>query len=166
METISMELKRDLSMKEIAKRIRNQLKQEFPALTFSVRMELYSGGGSISVNLMKSDFRIVRDVKDISDMAFFIYEGRHYKKEQITKSQQDTNHQLNHHQFREFKADEWNNGVFLTEKGHNTLRRVVEIAQAYNWDNSDSMTDYFDVNYYLHLELGKWDKPFIDGIKA
>jgi hypothetical protein len=30
-----------------------------------------------------------------------------------------------------------------------------------NYDNSDSMTDYFDVGHYVDLNIGKWDKPFV-----
>ena len=31
--------------------------------------------------------------------------------------------------------------------------KLEKIGNAYNYDNSDSMTDYFDRNYYLHLEF-------------
>jgi len=30
-----------------------------------------------------------------------------------------------------------------------------------NHDNSDIMTDYFDVGWYLDINVGKWDKPYI-----
>lgn len=30
-----------------------------------------------------------------------------------------------------------------------------------NWDNSDVMTDYFDVGHYIHIHVGEWNKPFI-----
>lgn len=29
-----------------------------------------------------------------------------------------------------------------------------------NHDRSDSYTDYFDVGWYIDINLGKWDKPF------
>jgi len=28
------------------------------------------------------------------------------------------------------------------------------------YDNSDSMTDYFDTAYYLYINIGRWDKPY------
>jgi hypothetical protein len=28
------------------------------------------------------------------------------------------------------------------------------------YDNSDAMTDYFDTAYYVHLNIGKWNKPY------
>jgi len=30
-----------------------------------------------------------------------------------------------------------------------------------NHDNSDAMTDYFDVGWYVDVHVGKWDKPYI-----
>lgn len=49
----------------------------------------------------------------------------------------------------------------LTGTAKAVLQRAVEIANAENWDNSDSMTDYFDVNYYFDLHVGCWDKPVV-----
>jgi hypothetical protein len=49
----------------------------------------------------------------------------------------------------------------LTEKAKNVLSEVINISQKYNWDNSDPMTDYFDVNYYLNMSIGLPDeKPY------
>jgi len=30
-----------------------------------------------------------------------------------------------------------------------------------NHDNSDVMTDYFDVGWYVDISVGQWDKPYI-----
>lgn len=30
-----------------------------------------------------------------------------------------------------------------------------------NHDNSDVMTDYFDVGWYIDINIGKWNKPYI-----
>lgn len=30
-----------------------------------------------------------------------------------------------------------------------------------NFDNSDIMTDYFHVGWYVDIKIGSWDKPFI-----
>ena len=29
------------------------------------------------------------------------------------------------------------------------------------YNNSDSMTDYFDIAYYTDINIGKWNKPYI-----
>lgn len=31
----------------------------------------------------------------------------------------------------------------------------------HHWDDSDSMTDYFSCAYYVDINIGTWDKPFI-----
>jgi len=54
----------------------------------------------------------------------------------------------------------WRQKVVLTPKAVETLKQVVKIAQAYNYSDCDAMIDYFDVNFYLNLEIGKWNKPF------
>jgi len=43
------------------------------------------------------------------------------------------------------------------------LKRVEQIIKQYHYDDSDIMTDYYCVNFSFSLDLGKWDKPFIDG---
>jgi hypothetical protein len=37
---------------------------------------------------------------------------------------------------------------------------ITRIAMNGNHDNSDIMTDYFDVGWYFNLSVGDWDKPF------
>jgi hypothetical protein len=48
----------------------------------------------------------------------------------------------------------------ITEKTKQLVNDVYTIQSHYNWDNSDIMTDYFDVNFYFHFEIGKWNRPF------
>lgn len=36
-----------------------------------------------------------------------------------------------------------------------------EGAAIKNHDNSDPMTDYFDVGWYLDINVGRWNKPFV-----
>ena len=31
-----------------------------------------------------------------------------------------------------------------------------------NHDNSDPMTDYFDVGWYISINIGQWDKPYLN----
>lgn len=58
------------------------------------------------------------------------------------------NAQLNHHY-----PDSYQNA--------DVLKKIIAIVNANNYDNSDTMTDFFDVGYYVHIEQGKWDKPFV-----
>ena len=40
-------------------------------------------------------------------------------------------------------------------------RIVKSMYSADYYDNSDAQTDYFDTAYYVHINIGSWDKPFI-----
>lgn len=48
----------------------------------------------------------------------------------------------------------------ITDYGKNVLSSVYNFSNSFNYDDSDSMIDYFDRRFYLHLNIGKWDKPF------
>lgn len=40
-----------------------------------------------------------------------------------------------------------------------TLEKLIAALNTDNHDNSDSMTDYFDVGHYVSIQFGKWNKP-------
>lgn len=46
-----------------------------------------------------------------------------------------------------------------------TLNAIIAALNTDNHDNSDIMTDYFDVGHYIGLRFGKYDKPFINNSK-
>ena len=48
----------------------------------------------------------------------------------------------------------------LTDKGKDLLNLINKTFSYFNHDRSDSMVDYFDVGFYDHVELGKYDNPF------
>lgn len=41
------------------------------------------------------------------------------------------------------------------------LKEVVSAMNDGNHDNSDAMVDYFDVGWYVNINAGQWDKPYI-----
>ena len=41
------------------------------------------------------------------------------------------------------------------------LSEVIPAMNEGNHDNSDMMTDYFDVGWYISVNLGRWDKPYV-----
>jgi len=40
------------------------------------------------------------------------------------------------------------------------LEKAKEVMTALHWDDSDVMTDYFSCAFYIHMRIGKWDKPY------
>lgn len=47
------------------------------------------------------------------------------------------------------------------EEHGDLFKRIMAVVNAKNWDKSDPQTDYFDVGFYPHLEIGQWDRPYV-----
>lgn len=45
------------------------------------------------------------------------------------------------------------------------LSAIASLLDEGNYDKSDVMNDYFDVGFYVNLELGHYDKPYCPGDK-
>lgn len=41
------------------------------------------------------------------------------------------------------------------------LGELISVMNMGNYDNSDIQTDYFDVGWYVDVNIGKWDKPYV-----
>jgi hypothetical protein len=41
------------------------------------------------------------------------------------------------------------------------LTELITALQTGNHDNSDIQTDYFDVGWYVDVNIGRWNKPYI-----
>ena len=46
-------------------------------------------------------------------------------------------------------------------KAKSFLSELLPIMNNGNHDNSDIQTDYFDVGWYVDVNIGKWNKPYI-----
>ena len=40
------------------------------------------------------------------------------------------------------------------------LKELIAVMNDGNYDNSDVQTDYFDVGFYIDVNVGSWDKPY------
>lgn len=45
-------------------------------------------------------------------------------------------------------------------KAFEFLNQALNIMNHGNWNNSDIMTDYFDVGFYVTINIGKFKKPY------
>lgn len=48
----------------------------------------------------------------------------------------------------------------FTDRAKEVMQNVIDYAMSYNYDDSDSMTDYFDTNFYLTVRIGDGDRPY------
>jgi len=127
------------SIKEIAKLVRAKLKNECPGCKFSVQKESYSMGQSLHVSLMSGPFD-----------AFVADSERGYA-------------QLNEYTLQD-PYEEVQESI-LSKEAYETAQKALFITKKFNYDDSDAMIDYFDVNFYLHLDIGKYDKSFVNTSK-
>lgn len=59
----------------------------------------------------------------------------------------------------------WAKEQFVEGETKNIVLQMLQALNDNNYDNSDIMTDYFDVGHYVSLKFGRWDKPFINTSK-
>ncbi len=54
----------------------------------------------------------------------------------------------------------WYNEHFTGEP-RAIINQVIDALKSANYyDRSDAQVDYFDTAYYMHLNIGDWDKPY------
>lgn len=111
----------NMDVVEIAKRLRSEIKEEvkagrLPKGKYSVRIDRYSMGQSIDINIMDVEGPILNPDHD------------------------------------RMSADEEKRRYYVP-KIHEALAKLEGMLQAYNRDNSDTMTDYFDVKFYGHAKV-------------
>lgn len=56
--------------------------------------------------------------------------------------------------------DYWYHEQF-TGKALDLMKKIIKTMNKGNHDRSDIQTDYFDVGWYLSVNVGKWDKPYV-----
>lgn len=61
-----------------------------------------------------------------------------------------------HYQTNEYHLDKSWTGPALS-----FLQELKAAMKDGNWDNSDIMTDYFDVGWYIDMNIGDYNKPYV-----
>lgn len=46
-------------------------------------------------------------------------------------------------------------------KAQECLSAINALCSEMHWDKSDIMTDYFNCAYYININIGRWNKPYI-----
>ena len=129
---------------EDVKHIRNELKKELPQYKFSVVRDHHS---SVSIALMKGPA--------FKDHEYF---DRYAQETKIGNLSDGEHHLINQHWLEEFYGKE--NAKILDK-----IHVIAKPAPAKNggkvwYNDSDAMIDYFDIAYYIHINVGKWNKQY------
>ena len=142
----------DFTTKDIAENIRYILKKQYPKCKFSVSKQSYSGGSSISVALIKSDKNpfAIPNIEVCQKSSLYGTAEEKLASWKLTLEN-------GHHGINQFYIK---NDFYLNDFGQEIMIFANDLINSYNFDDSEAMIDYFHVNFYSHLSIGKWDKPF------
>jgi len=142
-----------LSIVEISQFVKGILKKQYPTCTFSIRTQRYSGGQSLSVQLMKSDFTPFA-TPDLSKLEKYnngcLTDAE--KLEYWNRAIEKGSHGINQYYIKD--------DYMLNEKGMELFQFVNKLICAYNYDDSDGQIDYFNTNFYYDIGIGRWNKAF------
>lgn len=139
----------DLSTTDISKIVKNYCKEKYPTWKFSVTSKYFSGGSEILICVMEAPV-------DIFDREYFNLPANERRDcWNIEKMTKENSYDMQLHNIRERK-----NHLYLNEIGYTALKDVYDFMQSYNYDDSDSMIDYFSCHFYGFLYIGKWNKGF------
>ena len=119
------EATRNLTVKEIAKLIRKDVKENIqsgllPKIKVSVTTESFAGGSVINLRVKKAPFNPFNE---------------DYVKSHI-ENPYGTRHGIER----------------FTQEAKDVLHKLEDIVNQYNYDNSDLMTDYFERGFYESIE--------------
>lgn len=139
------------STKDIAATVRESLKRELPGWKFSVTTKVFGWSSSITVALVSGPESVIEGYAPGTNGVEWGYPVPGYA-------------QLNHYSFlvEGFSGSDSHttNGYQLTEAGWEVMAKAAEILAREHWDKSDIQTDYFNCAYYMHLNVGRWDKNY------
>jgi DNA polymerase sigma len=140
----------NLPLRDIALMVRRYVKEVYPTWKFSVRTEYYSGGCSLHVALTEAPENIFIDsrVKEAALSKRRLYGSD----EEAIKCCQET--------VTSGYISNWDCYYkWMSDKAVTVLEDVENLVNSYRYNDSDSMIDYFDTNFYPFFDIGKWDKP-------
>ncbi len=142
-----------LSLKEIAQIIRRYIKEKYPTCKFSVRTKYASMCQSLQISLLEFPDKMYKTGDDLRAQMPLNYDS-----EEIDT----TFYRMLKNGY--FKLDAWVDEDFIreyekayeispfyrikTEYFKSVIEDVEAFVRSYNYDDSDSMIDYFDVNFY------------------
>lgn len=146
-----------LNLSDVAKAVKSQLKKEFSECKFSISTEKYSMGQSLHIHLMEGPFKAVYLLKKVyNEDGNFIYIDEELEEQKCQVNPYSFDSYLDRDIYRMNVTEEEK----LTFECVNVLERAYELVQLFNYDKSEPMSDYFEVNFYVHMNVGKWNKSY------
>jgi len=80
-----------------------------------------------------------------------VFHGKKMSQEQIEYIRKNRSLDVNVYWYKEH----------FSGKALSFLEEVITTMNGGNHDNSDIQTDYFDVGWYVDVNIGQWNKPYV-----
>lgn len=157
---------------ELAKAIREDMKRRgVSGVTVRARRVTHDTGITVTIKATAEDFASVEEAKNrMPFSSFYCKAARHgvytgekwvYNLDELTEEQQQeeyNNYILYHCQKApeintHYLTDHRNDYYTITTAFYNKVVAVFNIANQWNWNRSDSMTDYYDIGYFLDIDV-------------
>lgn len=113
---------------DIAKLIKQDFKKEFPGCKISVKSQVYSGGAAIHAYITYLSGQVFSD-------AFLAYST-------------DPIVAINYQLFYEYCQNHNLQNKRFTEEAQKIADRLEKIGNSYNYDNSDTQSDYWENHFF------------------
>ena len=123
---------KDIDIVEIAKLVRAYIKEavsagDLPAAKYGVRIERYSGGRSLNIDVKNGEFPLLSEKR----VRFELENPNRYPGDNPDP-----------------EVRSW-----MSVEAQRVQGALMTIAAAYNFDGSDIQSDYFHVNFYVHVRF-------------
>ena len=131
--------------KEIAKRVREYVKKNFPGYKFSVRTALHGSCDVISVEMKSTPVEVYKTTDEMTweDVAKSICRAMRYNCWTLDDYTEEEARAELERLYRDGRLTRC-----INEEVAATAAAVDEYVSSYNSDDSDPMTDYFDSFFY------------------
>lgn len=154
------------SLKEIAVLVREYVKARYPKFKFSIRTEYASMCQELHISLTEGYTDLF-----VSEKEYRAKMNEYYRRgiRMYRRSEEEIQRQIaydwenkyrNSIQIRSYDYIE-DTDYGLRPEIYAMISDVSRYVESYNYDHSDSMVDYFDVNFYFFgVSVGRYDKPY------
>lgn len=155
----------------ISKVIKKELLRLYPGSVWSVTTSKYSMGQSLSITLMGSQYPAYRKVDDlladmdarqqasrrINQYTVSVEDGWDAAIEKELRASVEYFDKTGRAQVNQYYIDE---EVYLSPEVKAMMMTARNLANSFNFDDSDSQSDYFHTNFYYDLSIGAYNKPY------
>lgn len=153
----------NLSTTDIAKKLREYVKKNYPDYKFSITSKYFSGGSEINVTLKQAPGEITNEKimqeylehnsarewwnKDSGKYEKY-YEMTDERKKEVIKDAVEHAYTFNIPGVEE-------NPSWMSPEVNKVMMDVQRQLESYNFDHSDSQSDYYHVNFWSHYDISK-----------